>query len=256
MNLHNAGESVSSTPPTLRFVDGVNFLSRSDFYSTGENISSLVQSRTSLLHHKKSKCEWTNDTAAPFVLNHGWTALMDGPRNAVQKYGFVVGEKPAPGSVLEQADFGAYESAGNDYYDSKKPMFRGKHSDELEIYESRQTVAYDCVCLTLVSVVTNGSEAESQEVSQYLVNLTSRHDVDVAALLDLMPLLGILDNKLTLSRVTELLKHPDTLVREKACTVLGEYRFQMASPSLLAIFFEGPQFLRDCSSPRAADERR
>ena len=69
--------------------------------------------------------------------------------------------------------------------------------------------------------------------------MSSRNDLDVAGLVDLIPLLGIINNEPTLNRVSELLTHPNPLVQVSACEILGYFRFSSASAKLLAAFLDG-----------------
>lgn len=245
---HQDAQPASSTPPPLRFVDGVNFLERKDFYSTGEYRDNFVQQNMLQFRLKenapgssqtpdgatKSNCSWSEDTADQFVLQNAWHTLMAGPRAPIQIYGFVVDGKPTGRQIFEVADESSFISAGTDDYSSQKPL----SSDNLEIYERRNGVNYSCLSLAVVAVSVE-SEEQRQTIGGHLVDLSRRTDIDVAGLVDLMPFLGIVDNAVTLNRVSELLTNPNPLVQVSACKVLSNYRFEAASKELLMAFLNG-----------------
>lgn len=238
----------SSLPPALRYIDGTNFFSRPTFYSTGSNLAFFVDRHQSFLEIRKEACEW-GGTPAKYAADHTMASLMDGPRDPVQKYGFVIADKPAPGNVLDKADLDSYSGAGNSkYYWAKRPLKSGREKDDLVVYDYRSMAEHDCVCLAVAEVVVRGTEDEKRELSQHLVGLSRSGEIDAAGLLDLIPLLAILNNEITLSRLEELLRDGNVMIREKACAAFGSYRYPPASGELLKIYLQGSNFLKGAAA--------
>lgn len=234
---HQDDPPQSSATPALRYVDGVAFLQRADHFTTGQFLAVLASAVAN------PTCGSHKIAAERYIVDNLPAAVLDSSRAPVQRYGFTIDGRPAPNTVLDEADFHVYRFDSQEQYTAKELLPHGE-SVELTFYEKRSTELYDCVILAVIDIVLDGNSAAINSVTDAAIELSRSANADIAAHIDLLPLLAILNNSSSLSRVSDYLNHDNYLVVGVACDMLAQYRYAPASARLLKLATSTGEYLK------------
>jgi len=228
-------------PAALMYVDGLDTHKLPNLYTTGKYVSQLTAwipfPIPGLEPPQKTQCNKT-EYASPEKSDEAiWAALMSGDRKPVQVYGYVLDDKPPSEDQLAASDFDQPHGSRS----ATDQSFRfGVLKNNIHVYEQRTTAEYECALKMVVDVAIRGEPSYSGRLGELLYEMSERSDLDIAGLLDLMPLLAFIDQARTLSRIADLLASKNVLVQRKATALLEQYRYSPASDRLLNIFLNSP----------------
>ncbi|MGY6278133.1 hypothetical protein [Methylomonas sp. MgM2] len=228
-----------STPPrftrpaALRVLDGIDSIHKKNHYYNGNLAASLTIFADNDKQEAKLKELGTSpEEAFKYVTKNLHEAILgNSQRVPVQSYGFVLNGIPVPGGVLSEECWRAYSGGGNKDFFSIKPMCK----DGLEVYERRSSHLYNQIVKALVNICHSQNNILMEKLGNVLVEASKKETYDVAALIDVVPLLALANTDNSLMRVKELLSHPNVLVRRSAVEVFSDYRFEPASKDLLSM---------------------
>jgi hypothetical protein len=230
----------SFKPLVNQVFDGIDSIHKTNLYTTGVYVAQRTMHFDNEKRPAKDILRQRPEAAKEFIATHLDLALLDKTRSPVEKHGFVVNQLPASGTNLTSECWRGYSFGGNDMYDTIKPTC----TPGLEIYEGRQSKTYDDVMAAAISIYAGTDSTAKRETGKLLISASQRPQMDAAALIDILPLLAMMDTEETMMRVTELIDSSNALVVKAALKVLADFRFAPASGKLLSLLNDPVEIVR------------
>jgi hypothetical protein len=268
---HTDEEPSTSLAYGLRHVDGINSVSRPPQYTTHSFLAELFRSgsddfdipgirpdRTKdamfseiggSTQVTQSPLPWSDGESCAYALKHLTLGLIGKPRTTVQKLGFTINDRLAPNSAMVRFDWHTYESGGSKNYESyiNHLTNNGAAKQIMEVYRSNSTRDYTALQLSIGETVVAGKPEEVKALSDALVGL-SHEAIDVAAKVDLAPLVGVLNTPASLDRLTEFLRDDNPVVQHATADALADYRWPSAGAQLWLLVNSPIPYVRDAAT--------
>jgi hypothetical protein len=214
-------ESLNSGTEPHGHSDSGPSLIKQDFYTDGYYHKSL------LAHIVESSVP---RDCSSYIKENYWTAVMGDERTPVQVNGF---EKPKPEDQPRMHIPGGLHTTWAVFKPSHPRGYRTTGYSDVEIYEGRETKSYKSLLVACNELSRHGSIEEQQEISSFLIDKVNPSVIDVAGVVDTIPLLSFFRNNQSYACLLHLINSGQQLIDKHACDVFTSVRYQKSAGPLL-----------------------
>jgi Trypsin-like peptidase domain len=192
---------------------------------------------------------WADGGSYNYALSHLPSALIEKGRTAVQKFGFTINGARANKEILIAFDSDNHSFGGSDHYQSYTNDLNnaGTVKRVLEVYIGSSTKEYTALQLAVGDTVIMRKAGEVDGLSDALIRF-SHENIDVAAMVDLIPLLAVVNTQASLDRLVDFLRDENPVVQHEAATALRYYRWPNAAAQLWVLAGSSIPYVRDAAT--------